>query len=400
MELPSLDTLLAPDGIRGQRVFLRADLNVPLRDGQVADDTRIRAALGTLRRLLAGGARVVMASHLGRPKGEPDPALSLRPVAERLQELLGRPVAFCPQVVGPEAERAVEALRPGEVVLLENLRFQPGETKNDPELARALARLADVYVNDAFGTAHRAHASTAGIAEQLPRRAAGDLVLREVENLRAVREPRRPLLCLLGGAKVSDKLAVLEALAPHADVLAVGGAMAYTFLRARGEPTGASLVETERVDDARRVMEAAEKAGRRLLLPVDHVVVRELREDAESQVVDRIPEGWIAVDIGPRTAEDYAAEAADAATIFWNGPMGVFEMPPFARGTETLARAVADSEAFSVVGGGDSLAAVNRTGVAERIDHLSTGGGASLEFVQGLPLPGLEALRGGGKEHG
>jgi phosphoglycerate kinase len=397
VDLPSLDALLAgPEGIRGKRVFLRADLNVPLDDGRVADDTRIRAALGTLRRLLTAGARVVMASHLGRPKGERAPGLSLRPVAERLQERLGRPVAFCEQVVGPEAERAVEALRPGEVLLLENLRFEPGETKNDPELARALAALADVYVNDAFGTAHRAHASTAGIVAQLPRCAAGDLMLREVEALRSVREPRRPLLCLLGGAKVSDKLGVLEALAPHADVLAVGGAMAYTFLRARGEATGRSLVEEERLDDARRVAEAAEKAGRRLLLPVDHVVVEELREDAPSRVVETIPDGWMAVDIGPRTAEAYAAEAGAAGTIFWNGPMGVFEMAPFAKGTEAVARAVADSSARSVVGGGDSLAAVNRVGVGDRIGHLSTGGGASLEFVQGLDLPGLEALRGAG----
>jgi phosphoglycerate kinase len=393
--IPSLDALLAgPEGVRGRRVFLRADLNVPLEDGRVGDETRIRASLGTLRRLLAAGARVVMASHLGRPKGERVPSLSLRPVAERLEQLLGRPVAFCPEVTGPEMERAVEALGDGQVVLLENLRFHPGETKNDPELARAWARRVDAYVNDAFGSAHRAHASTAGIAALVARRAAGDLMRREVENLQAVREPKRPLLCLLGGAKVSDKLAVLEALAPHADVLAVGGAMAYTFLRAEGLPTGSSLVEEERVEDARRVKQAASKAGCRLLLPLDHVVVRELREDAESRVVDEIPDGWLAVDIGPRTADAYAAEAGAAATIFWNGPMGVFEMAPFAKGTEAVARAVADSDAHSVVGGGDSVAAVNRMGVAGRIGHLSTGGGASLEYVQGLTLPGLAALRG------
>ncbi|MDX1650500.1 MAG: phosphoglycerate kinase, partial [Myxococcota bacterium] len=278
----------------------------------------------------------------------------------------------------------------------ENLRFHPGETKNDPELARALAGLADVYVNDAFGTAHRAHASTAGILDHVKACAAGDLMLREIENLRAVREPERPLLCLLGGAKVSDKLAVLEALAPHADVIAVGGAMAYTFLRALDRDVGSSLVEEERADDARRVMDAAEKAGHRLLLPVDHVVVRELREDADSQVVETIPEGWMGVDVGPRTAERYAEEARRARTVFWNGPMGVFEMEPFAKGTEAVARAVADSEAFSVVGGGDSLAAVNRVGVGESIGHLSPGGGASLEFVQGRSRPGLEALRSAG----
>ena len=393
MKLPSLDGLLKGPGVRGQRVFLRADLNVPMRGGKVADDTRIRACLSTLRRLLAEGARVIMASHLGRPKGEWVPELSLRPVANRLQELLGRPVRFCPEIVGPQAEAAVAELGDGEVLLLENLRFHPGETRNDPELARALAALADVYVDDAFGSAHRAHASTVGMVRHVARCAAGDLVRREIEHLQAVREPQRPLLCLLGGAKVSDKLAVLEALAPHADVLAVGGAMAYTFLRAQGVSTGSSRVEEERVGDATRVREAAERAGRRLLLPVDHVVVEELREDAPSRVVEEIPDGWLGVDVGPRTAELYAWEVARARTIFWNGPLGVFEMAPFAKGTETVARAIAEAEAFSVVGGGDSLAAVQRIGVAERIGHLSTGGGASLEFVQGLALPGLEALR-------
>jgi phosphoglycerate kinase len=391
--VPSLASVLAePGGVRGQRVFVRVDLNVPLREGRVADDARIRATLPTLRRLLSAGARVVLASHLGRPKGGPTPELSLRPVAARLGELLGRPVRFCPVVAGPEAEKAVSGLVDGEPLLLENLRFEPGETKNDPELSRRLAALADVYVNDAFGTAHRAHASTVGMVGLVPRVAAGDLLQTELEHLRVVREPERPLLCLLGGAKVSDKLAVLEALAPHADVLAVGGAMAYTFLLARGEPTGTSLVEPERVADARRVLDAAARAARRVLLPTDHVVARSLDAGSPTQVCTAIPDGWLGVDIGPATAAAYAAEARRARTIFWNGPMGVFEVAPFAAGTEAVARAVADSGARSVVGGGDSVAAINRLGLGDRIGHLSTGGGASLEYVQGLTLPGVAAL--------
>jgi phosphoglycerate kinase len=390
---PTLDDLLrAPGGVRGKRVFVRADLNVPLSAGRISDDTRIRASLPTLRKLLAAGARVVLASHLGRPKGGPSPELSLKPVAERLSELLGRPVRFSAQVVGPEAEAAAAELADGELLLLENVRFEPGETKNDPQLARALARLADVYVNDAFGTAHRAHATTVGMVAHVPLVAAGDLMRAELEHLRVVREPVRPLLCLLGGAKVSDKIAVLEALAPHADVLAIGGAMAYTFLRAAGEPVGSSRVEEDHIADAGRVTEAARHAGHRLLLPVDHVVAEKLDASAPCRVVTTIPEGWMGLDIGPQTAALYAAEAGRARTIFWNGPMGVFELEPFAAGTEAVARAVADSAAVSVVGGGDSLAAVKKMGVAGRIDHLSTGGGASLEYVQGLELPGVAAL--------
>jgi phosphoglycerate kinase len=390
--VPRLASLLAPPGVRGQRVFVRADLNVPLRGGRVADATRIEASLPTLRKLLAGGARVIVASHLGRPKGKRDPAFSLRPVAARLANLLGRGVAFADDCVGPVARDAVAELRDGELLLLENLRFHPGEEQNDPAFARALAELCDVYVNDAFGTAHRAHASTAGLVPLVKRAAAGELLWSELEHLGVVRDPKRPLLCLLGGAKVSDKLAVLEALAPHADVLAVGGAMAYTFLRALGRPTGRSLVEPERVDDARRVLKAAERAGRRVLLPTDHVIAREVRAGAEQRVSETIPDGWIGVDVGPRTAAAYAAEARAAATIFWNGPMGVFEIDAFAKGTEAVARAVADSDAVSVVGGGDSLAALNRLRLGRRITHLSTGGGASLEFVQGLTLPGVAAL--------
>jgi phosphoglycerate kinase len=395
MAVQTLDDLLAaPGGVRGRRVLVRADLNVPIRDGVVGDDTRIRASLGTLRRLLAGGARVVLTSHLGRPKGGPSAELSLAPVAARASELLGRRVAFCPHTIGPEAEAAVARVRDGEVVLLENLRFDPREEKNDAGFARALAALADDYVNDAFGTAHRAHASTAGIVPFVKRAAAGDLLREEVEHLRVVREPARPLLCLLGGAKVSDKLAVLEALAPHADVLAIGGAMAYTFLRALGQPTGASRVEPDRVEDARRVLAAAERAGRRVLLPTDHVVAQRLEADAPARVVSALEEGWMGLDIGPDTAKRYAEEASRARTIFWNGPMGVFELDAFAKGTEAVARAVAASSAHSVVGGGDSLAAINKLGLGDRIGHLSTGGGASLEFVQGLELPGVAALEG------
>jgi len=391
--IPSVDSLLAESGgLRGQTVFLRADLNVPLDERRVADDTRIRAALPTLRRLLVSGARVVLASHLGRPKGERKPELSLRPVAARLAGLLGRGVSFCEAIVGDAARRAVEGLEDGELLLLENLRFHPGETENDPDFARALASLADVYVNDAFGTAHRAHASTVGMVAHLARAAAGDLLCRELEQLQAVREPERPLLCLLGGAKVSDKLAVLESLAPHADLLAVGGAMAYTFLRALGRPTGSSLVEPEREEDALRVLEAAKQAGRQVLLPSDHVVAREIAADAESEIRAEVPDGWIGVDIGPRTAACYAAESRRARTIFWNGPMGVFEIDAFSKGTEAVALAIAVSKAHSVVGGGDSLAAVNRLGLGGRIGHLSTGGGASLEHVQGLTLPGVAAL--------
>jgi phosphoglycerate kinase len=391
MPVPDLSSLLAR-GVRGQRVFVRADLNVPIDAGRIGDDTRIRASVPTLARLLDAGARVAVASHLGRPKGRRQPEYSLRPVAPRLAELLSRGVSFCEDCVGPRARAAVDGLSDGQLVLLENLRFHAGEEENDPDFARALAELADAYVNDAFGTAHRAHASTAGIADHVRLLAAGDLMKSELDHLRVVREPKRPLMVVLGGAKVSDKLAVLEALAPHADVLAIGGAMAYTFMAARGEPTGASRTEPDRVDDARRVMRAAESSGRRLLLPTDHVVAQRLAADAPTRVVREIPSGWLGLDIGPETASRYAEEIGRCETFFWNGPMGVFEMEPFAQGTRRVARAAADSRAITVVGGGDSLAAVNQAGVGDRITHLSTGGGASLEYVQGLVLPGVAAL--------
>jgi len=393
MAVLTVDQLLAaPGGVRGQRVFLRADLNVPLKDGVVGDDTRITASLPTLRKLLAGGARVLLASHLGRPKGKADSKYSLAPVAKRLSERLGQPVAFASDCLGPEVERAIAALGDGQVLLLENLRFHAEEEKNDPGFAKALAALCEIYVNDAFGTAHRAHASTAGMVAHVKQAAAGDLLRAELEHLRVVLEPARPLVCVLGGAKVSDKLAVLEALAARADVLLIGGAMAYTFLRAKGEPTGTSLVEAERADDARRVLAAAAAAGRRVLLPVDHLVVEKLDPSSPARTVKQIPDGWMGVDVGPETAAAYAAELAKAKTVFWNGPMGVFEMAPFAEGTRAVAKAIADSSAISVVGGGDSLAAVNQLGLGGRITHLSTGGGASLEFVQGLTLPGVAAL--------
>ena len=391
MATPDLDSLLQ-GGVRGQRVFVRADLNVPLADGRIRDDTRIRASIPTLRRLVDAGARVVLASHLGRPKGRVDPSASLRPVAPRLAELLGAPVAFCDDCIGDDTAMAAQELADGGVLLLENLRFHAGETANDPDFADALAALADAYVNDAFGTAHRAHASTVGVAERLPRRAAGDLMISELRHLQVVRDPERPLLVLLGGAKVSDKLAVLEALAPHAEALAIGGAMTYTFMAARGESIGASRFEPDRVDDARRVERAAADAGRQLLLPSDHVIAESLDPDAPSRIASEIPDGWIALDIGPETSQRYVEAAKRARTVFWNGPMGMFEVAAYAAGTRSVATGLAESAATTVIGGGDSLAAVNQLGIGDRIDHLSTGGGASLEFVQGLTLPGVAAL--------
>lgn len=393
MPCPELSDLLH-DGVHGQRVFVRADLNVPIRSGTIRDDTRIRSSVPTLRRLLDAGARVVLTSHLGRPKGQPVPELSLRPVAPRLAERLGRGVSFCEDCIGERAAAAVADLENGQLLLLENLRFHAGETQNDPDFAQALADLADVYVNDAFGTAHRAHASTVGVAERLPRRAAGELMAAELRNLRVVLDPKRPFLVLLGGAKVSDKLAVLESLAARAEALAIGGAMAYTFLGARGDAIGASLCETDCFEDARRVTRAVRDAGRKLLLPSDHVVAESLDPGAATRVVREIPEGWIGVDIGPETAAAYVRQAKQSQTIFWNGPMGVFEVAAFAAGTRTLAAGLAECAGTTVVGGGDSLAAVNQLGVADRIDHLSTGGGASLEFIQGLRLPGVAALGG------
>jgi len=393
--IQSLDELLArPGSVEGQRVFVRADLNVPLaaNGAEIADDSRIRASLPTLERLLAAGARVVLASHLGRPKGERKPELSLSVVAKALAERLRTTVAFADDCVGEAAISAATGLAKGELLLLENLRFHKAETDNDPDFARNLAALADVYVNDAFGTAHRAHASTAGMVEHVPVAAAGLLLQKELDALAAALEPERPFVCFLGGAKVSDKLGVLEALIERADTVGVGGAMAYTFLAANGEATGSSLVEPDRIEDARRMRARAAERGCTLLLPTDHVVAEALDEGAASQTVETIPDGMMGVDIGPATTARYAEAASSAQTILWNGPMGVFEIDAFAKGTEGVAEAVAASSARSIVGGGDSLAAVNKVGVGARISHLSTGGGASLEFVQGLTLPGVAAL--------
>ena len=391
MAVPDLDGLLA-DVVRGQRVLVRADLNVPLSNGTIRDDSRVRASVPTLRRLADAGARVIVTSHLGRPKGQRKPELTLRRVAPRLAERIGRGVSFCEECIGEKAAAAVAELGDGQILLLENVRFHAGEEKNETGFAADLAALADLYVNDAFGTAHRAHASTTGIASLVDRAVAGDLLRSELEHLRVVRDPERPLLVLLGGAKVSSKLAVMEALAPHADVLAIGGAMAYTFIAAEGKPTGASRVEQDMLEDANCVVEAVRAAGRRLLIPTDHLVAKSLEAGASTRVVETIPDGWIGVDIGPETARRYAEEAAKARTIFWNGPMGVFEIQDFAAGTARVAEAVASSDATTVVGGGDSLAAIQQLGFSHRITHLSTGGGASLEFVQGLALPGVAAL--------
>ncbi|MAG31052.1 MAG: phosphoglycerate kinase [Deltaproteobacteria bacterium] len=384
--------MLESDGLAGRRVFVRADLNVPLSDGRIRDDSRIRASLPTLERLLASGARVVLASHLGRPKGERKPELSLAPVADALAIALGVTVRFAPDCVGKEVEAMAEALLPGEILLLENLRFHSEETSNEVAFARSLARLAEIFVNDAFGTAHRAHASTAGMVPFVAQAAAGLLLQRELDALSAALEPERPFVCFLGGAKVSDKLGVLEALIERADTVGVGGAMAYTFLAARDEAVGRSLVEPDRIDDAQRMMTRAVERGCEFLLPTDHVVSDRVEEGAQARIVTTIPENALGVDIGPETAQRYGEAAAKARTILWNGPMGVFEIDAFARGTEALARAVAASKGRSIVGGGDSLAAVNKVGVGQEIDHLSTGGGASLEFVQGLRLPGVAAL--------
>lgn len=376
--------------LRGKIVFIRVDFNVPLAAGgkEITSDKRIKASLPTIQYALDHGAGVILASHLGRPKGKPNPEMSLKPVAERLSSLLGKPVAMAPDCIGPEVERMRP--KPGEVLLLENLRFHPEEEKNDPGFSRQLASLCDVYVNDAFGSAHRAHASTVGIIQYVPQAAAGLLMDRELEYLEKVtRRPERPCIAILGGAKVSDKIEVIENLMKVVDQLLIGGAMAYTFLQAQGKLTGKSLVEADKVDLARDLMS---RAGSKLHLPQDHVVAAELKEGVESRVVEDIPEGQMALDIGPRTIAEYSTIVASAKTIIWNGPMGVFEKPPFDKGTVALAKAVADSGAVSLVGGGDSEKAVKSAGVADKISHISTGGGASLEYLAGTELPGVAAL--------
>src|SRR5580704_11732278 len=376
--------------LNGKRVFIRVDFNVPLAPGgqTISSDKRIRASLPTIRYALEHGAAVILASHLGRPKGKPNPEMSLKPAAARLSELLGQPVKMAPDCIGPEVEKMRP--KPGEVLLLENLRFHAEEEKNDPEFSKQLASLCDVYVNDAFGSAHRAHASTVGMIRYVKQAASGLLMDRELEYLNKVtRNPARPCIAILGGAKVSDKIEVIENLMKFVDQILIGGAMAYTFMKAQGKPVGKSLVEEDKVHLAKELLD---RAGGKLLLPRDHVVATELKEGAENRVVAEIPVGMIGVDIGPATIEAYASAISKAKTIIWNGPMGVFEKPPFDRGTVALAKAVAASGAVSVVGGGDSEKAVKSAGVADKISHISTGGGASLEFLAGIELPGVAAL--------
>jgi phosphoglycerate kinase len=381
--------------LKGTRVFVRVDYNVPVENGAITDDTRIRASLPTLEHLRAQGARMVLASHLGRPKKGPAPEFSLRPVAARLRELLGTEVVMAPDCVGPEVGRLAAALPEGGVLLLENVRFHPEEEKNDPAFAQRL--IADcgatVFVNDAFGSAHRAHASTEGVARHVARQVAGLLMEKELRYLgMALHEPRHPFVAVLGGAKVSDKIQVIESLLPRVDALLVGGGMAYTFLRAQGLPTGKSLVEEDKVELARGLL--ARSQGK-LRLPVDHVAAAAFKEDAERRTlpVQELPEGWMGLDIGPRTAALFAGEVERAALVLWNGPMGVFEMKPFAEGTLAVARAMAACQGTTIVGGGDSVAAVTQMGLADRIDHVSTGGGASLEFLSGDTLPGVACLQ-------
>ncbi len=385
-------------GLKGKRVFIRVDFNVPLNEkNEITDNTRIVQSLPTLRFVMEAGGKVILASHLGRPKGKRDPKFSLTPVAERLSEFLGKKVALAFDCIGDEIQKQIKEMKEGEVLLLENLRFHPEEEKNDENFSKSLASLCEVYVNDAFGAAHRAHASTEGMTRYVKTVAAGFLMMKEVESLEKVLvNPQKPYVAVLGGAKVSDKIGVIENLLNKVTTLLVGGGMAYTFLKAKGFEVGKSLVEEDQLGFSLNLLGKAQGKVK-FLLPSDHIAAERMDIEAKRQIVEneKIPRDWVCLDIGPETVRFFSEEIRTAKTIVWNGPMGVFEMKPFSQGTFGIAKAVADSSAFSVVGGGDSVAAVNQAGVAERISHISTGGGASLEFLEGKKLPGIEALRRG-----
>lgn len=382
--------------LENKRVFVRVDFNVPLdRDGNISEDSRIRASLPTLQFIMEKGGRLIIASHLGRPKAGFESKFSLKAVAMRLEELLGKPVRLAPDCVGGKVEALVDSLEPGHVIILENIRFHKEEEQNDPEFSRALARLSDVYVNDAFGTSHRAHASTEGMTHYVPSKCAGFLLLKELEYFQKILEqPEHPLLAILGGAKVSDKIGVLNNLIGRIDALIIGGAMAYTFLKAQGIDVGKSLLESDKVEQAGEILKKAKDRGIKILLPQDHIITDRINPPGEVRRTESasIPPGWIGVDIGPRTVDSFSEAISGARTIFWNGPLGMFEVEAFAGGTMAVARVVAKSSAISVIGGGDSVAAVKQSGLEKHVSHLSTGGGASLEWMEGKTLPGIAAL--------